>query len=45
MGAKYEVIGNFSPGQFSFLTKREALEWAKNKRKEGYKARVKRINR
>lgn len=40
MGAKYQVVGNFSPGQFSFKTKREALAWAKRKRKAGYKARV-----
>ena len=38
--AKWQVIGNFSPGQFSFKTKKEALDWAKLKRKFGYKVRV-----
>jgi len=38
--AKWQVIGNFSPGQFSFSTKKEAIAWAKRKQKRGYRARV-----
>lgn len=43
MGAKYQVIGNFSPGQFSFKTKKEALAWAKRKRAKGFKVRVSKL--
>jgi len=32
--AKWQVIGNFSPGQFSFFTKKEAIAWAKRNEKE-----------
>ena len=43
--AKYQVIGNFSPGQFSFKTKKEAMEWAKFKRKQGFRVSVSKIIR
>lgn len=45
MGAKWQVIGNFSVGQISFLTKKEAISWAKIKRRKGYRARVSKIIR
>lgn len=44
MGFKYQVIGNFSPGQFSFKTRKQAMDWARFKRKKGFRASVSKIN-
>ncbi len=42
--AKYQVEGNFSPGQFSFSTKREADDWSKKKKSKGFSVKVSKIN-
>ena len=38
--AKYQVVGNFPPGQFGFSNKKEADQFAKEKIKDGYTAKV-----
>lgn len=43
MHATHQVTGNFSPGQFSFSSEKHAIEWAKEKRKEGYDAEVSKL--
>ena len=40
---KYQVTGNFSPGQFGFKNEQEANEWADAKKKEGYQVQVSKL--
>lgn len=37
---KWQVEGNFPPGQFGFDTQNEAIRFAEDKRKEGYDVEV-----
>ena len=40
---KYQVTGNFSPGQFGFESENEATEWTEAKTKEGYDVEVSKL--
>jgi len=41
--AKWQVEGNFSPGQFSFKTEKQAKDYAIQKEIEGYKVEVSKL--